>query len=164
MPTFPLRLCPQESYQERPRSFGSPRDKGARKHAGCDLYAPAGTEVLAVEDGKVIRGPYPFYDVVLALEVQHPSGIVRYGEISRAAEGIHAGAEVKAAQVIGYVGKMQTVAQSMLHFEMFHGLTDGEVAGPLTDRNHPPFLRRADLMDPTAFLDSCTEVTNNATT
>jgi murein DD-endopeptidase MepM/ murein hydrolase activator NlpD len=63
--------------------------------------------VLAVEDGKVIRGPYLFYDVVYALEVQHPSGIVRYGEISRAAEGIAAGVAVKAGQVIGYVGKMK---------------------------------------------------------
>ena len=90
MPVFPLHVRPKESYKEPPRSFGSSRDHGARKHAGCDLYAPAGTEVLAVEDGTVIRGPYLFYDVVYALEVQHPSGIVRYGEISRAAEGIAA--------------------------------------------------------------------------
>jgi len=85
--TFPLRKRPAASYHERPRAFGAPRANGVRKHAGCDLYAPAGTEVLAVEDGTVLRGPYLFYDVVYALEVQHPSGIVRYGEIARAAEG-----------------------------------------------------------------------------
>ena len=131
MPVFPLHVRPKESYKEPPRSFGSSRDHGARKHAGCDLYAPARTDVLAVEDGTVIRGPYLFYDVVYALEVQHPSGIVRYGEISHAAEGIATGAAVKAGQVL---------------------------------RNHPPFMRRGDLVDPTAFLDSCTEVvTNNAT-
>jgi hypothetical protein len=66
---------------------------------------------------------------------------------------------VKADQVVGYVGKMQTVAQSMLHLEMFAGTAQD----PLTDRNRPPFMRRGDLVDPTAFLDSCTEVTNNAT-
>jgi hypothetical protein len=55
---------------------------------------------------------------------------------------------------------MQTVAQSMLHLELFAGTAQG----PLTDRNHPPFMRRGDLVDPTAFLDSCMEVTNNATT
>jgi hypothetical protein len=54
---------------------------------------------------------------------------------------------------------MQTVAQSMLHLELFASTAQG----PLTDRNHQPFMRRADLVDPTAFLDSCTEVTNNAT-
>ena len=95
--TFPLRKRPAASYHERPRAFGAPRANGARKHAGCDLYAPAGTEVLAVEDGTVLRGPYLFYDVVYALEVQHPSGIVRYGEIACAAEGIATGVAVKAA-------------------------------------------------------------------
>jgi hypothetical protein len=55
--------------------------------------------------------------------------------------------------VIGYVGKMQTVAQSMLHFEMFAGTGQG----PLTDRNRAPFMRRSDLVDPTALLDSCAE-------
>ncbi|MGD0497542.1 MAG: M23 family metallopeptidase [Bryobacteraceae bacterium] len=150
---FPLRKRPAASYHERPRSFGSPRGD-TRKHAGCDLYAPAETEVLAVEDGTVIRGPYLFYDVVYALEVQHLSGIVRYGEISRAAEGIKVGSPVKAGQVIAYVGKMKSVAQSMLHFEMFHGLTAGESGGPLTDRTRTPFMRRADLMDPTGPLDA----------
>ena len=46
-----------------------------------------------------------------------------------------------------------------LHLELFAGTAQG----PLTDRNHPPFMRRGDLVDPTAFLDSCMEVTNNAT-
>jgi murein DD-endopeptidase MepM/ murein hydrolase activator NlpD len=153
MGLFPLQSRPVESYRDRPRSFGSPRSNGARKHAGCDLYAPAGAEVLAVEDGTVLRGPYRFYDVVQALEVKHTCGLIRYGEISHAAEGIAAGVAVKAGQVIGYVGKMQTVAQSMLHFEMFAGTGQG----PLTDRNRAPFMRRSDLVDPTALLDSCAE-------
>jgi hypothetical protein len=46
----------------------------------------------------------------------------------------------------------------MLHLEMFAGTEQG----PLTNRENPPFLRRADLVDPTAFLDSCTEVANEA--
>ena len=157
--TFPLRKRPAASYHERPRAFGAPRANGARKHAGCDLYAPAGTEVLAVEDGTVLRGPYLFYDVVYALEVQHPSGIVRYGEIARAAEGIATGVAVKAGQVIGYVGKMKTVAQSMLHFELFSGAAEG----PLTNRQNPPFMRRADLQNPTAFLDACQDETTPET-
>ena len=150
MSTFPLRSRPSESYKVQPRSFGSPRSNGARKHAGCDLYAAPETEVLAVEDGTVIRGPYLFYDVVYALEVQHACGIVRYGEISHVAEGIAAGVAVKAGQVLAYVGKMKSVAQSMLHFELYAG-TDN---GPLTILAHPPFMRRADLQDPTAFLDA----------
>jgi GH24 family phage-related lysozyme (muramidase) len=151
MSTFPLHSRPKESYKEPPRSFGSPRANRTRQHAGCDLYAPAGSEVLAVEDGTVQCGPYPFYDVVSAIEIQHPSGVVRYGEISAAAAGLRPGTQVQEGQVIGYVGKMLTVAQSMLHFEMF----SGAAAGPLTDLTSAPFMRRSDLLDPTAFLDAC---------
>ena len=94
--------------------------------------SPAATSMLRPEPkyspwrtARVLRGPYLFYDVVYALEVQHPSGIVRYGEIARAAEGIAAGITVKAGQVIGYVGKMKTVAQSMLHLEVYAGTAQG---------------------------------------
>jgi murein DD-endopeptidase MepM/ murein hydrolase activator NlpD len=152
MATFPLKQRPAASYHERPRAYGSPRDNGKRQHAGCDLYAPVGSPVVAVADGTVVRGPYPFYDVVYALEVEHPGiGIVRYGEVTKTSP-IHQGDQVTAGQVIAYVGHMQTVNQSMLHFELFSGCEDG----PLTDRAHAPFMRRADLIDPTAFLDSCT--------
>jgi murein DD-endopeptidase MepM/ murein hydrolase activator NlpD len=151
MATFPLYSRPAESYHERPRAFGCPRDGGARKHAGCDLYAPAGTPVLAVEDGVVVRGPYLFYDVVYAVEVKHPSGIVRYGEIAHGSCELKAGDTVSAGQEIARVGKMEHIAQSMLHFELYRGDADG----PLTDRRAAGFERRADLVDPTAFLDAC---------
>lgn len=149
---FPLPFRPAPSYHEPPRSFGSARDGGQRKHAGCDLYAPAGTHVLAVADGTVRRAAYLFYDGVLALEVNHPGlGTVRYGEIGKAADGLHEGAAVKAGQVIGFVGKMAHVSQSMLHFELYGGTADG----PLTDRTRAPHARRADLLNPASFLDGC---------
>jgi murein DD-endopeptidase MepM/ murein hydrolase activator NlpD len=152
---FPFKERPSADYHVRPRAFGSPRGAtpqspgGTRKHAGCDLYAEPGTEILAVEDGVVTCAIYPFYDVVFAIEVRHPSGIVRYGEISHCAPGIAAGSQVKAGQVIAYVGKMKTVPQAMLHFEMYGGTGKG----PLTDRTRAPFMRREDLVNPTAFLD-----------
>ncbi len=33
----------------------------------------------------------------------------------------------------------------------------GKRTGSLTDRSNPPFKRRADLMDPTAYLDKMEE-------
>ena len=34
-------------------------------------------------DGQVVRAPYPFYDVVWAVEVSHPEvGLIRYGEVA----------------------------------------------------------------------------------
>jgi len=156
MATFPFRSRPVQSYKEPPRSFGASRDNGARKHAGCDLYAPVGTEILAVEAGTITRGCYLFYDVVYALEVTGASGrVVRYGEISAAAPGIRLGSQVAEGQLIAHVGKMQAVAQAMLHLELYSGTGQG----PLTDKTRPGFERRADLEDPTAFLDACQDWT-----
>jgi murein DD-endopeptidase MepM/ murein hydrolase activator NlpD len=146
--TFPLPFFPQLSYSTGGRRFGAPRDGGKRQHAACDLIASEGTEILAVADGIIVRGPYPFYHGTYALEVEHPAlGIVRYGEIKAAAKGLGVGTPVSAGQVIAFVGKMRV--DSMLHFEMY----DGSGAGPLTVRNNRPFERRSDLIDPTPFLD-----------
>jgi murein DD-endopeptidase MepM/ murein hydrolase activator NlpD len=149
---FPLPFRPKESYHEAPRSFGSARDGGKRQHAGCDLYAPPGTPVVAVADGEVLRGPYLFYDGVYALEIGHPGlGIVRYGEIQGTPAGHpDIGGPVKAGQIIGFVGKMPDIPHSMLHFELYSNAASGQ----LTDRSSQPYLRRSDLIDPTALLDS----------
>jgi murein DD-endopeptidase MepM/ murein hydrolase activator NlpD len=154
MPTFPLHKRPIDSYHVRPRAFGSPRDNGARKHAGCDLYAPVGTDILAVDDGEVVRAPYPFYSGTFAIEIKHPCGIARYGEFRESVGDLKAGTHVKAGQVIAKVGKLDGLNISMLHFELYSGTG----TGPLTDRSHPPYIRRPDLQDPTAFLDNCTVV------
>ncbi|OZT82302.1 hypothetical protein CIK04_25935 [Vibrio sp. 03_296] len=50
---------PTESYTVAPRSFGS--NRGARKHAGCDLYAKEGSRVFAMADGEIMKF-YEFYE------------------------------------------------------------------------------------------------------
>jgi hypothetical protein len=107
---------------------------------------------VAVEAGAVTRGCHAFYDVVFDLQVTGASGrVVRYGEISAAAPGIRLGSQVAEGQLIAHVGKMQAVAQAMLHLEIYSGTGQG----PLTDKTRPGFERRTDLEDPTAFLDAC---------
>jgi murein DD-endopeptidase MepM/ murein hydrolase activator NlpD len=153
MPIFPLEQRPRLSYHDAPRSFGASRDNGARKHAGCDLYAPLMIPIYSVSDGKVIRGPYLFYGGVFAIDVRHSDGyVVRYGEISGVSGNITEGDEIKEGQLIAFVGHIVGMNISMLHFELFAG---GAFEGHLTDLNFPPYFRRPDLMDPTNFLDSC---------
>ena len=51
MAIFPVpRWIDTYSYEVSPRSFGSNR-AGGRKHAGCDIYAPLGSEIKAVAPG-----------------------------------------------------------------------------------------------------------------
>jgi murein DD-endopeptidase MepM/ murein hydrolase activator NlpD len=152
MPTFPLPFRPELSYKTGGRKFGAGREGGGRKHAACDLVVPKGTEIYAVEDGEVVRGPYDFYHGTDAIEFKLTGSgrIVRYCEIKGVADGVHVGKKLKEGDVIAYVGKMWK--DSMLHFEMYEGTAEG----PLKDKSNKPYKRRKDLMDPTQYLDDCT--------
>lgn len=146
--TFPLRQRPVLDYHTGPRRFGADR-AGGRKHAGCDLIAPEGTEILAMADSRIVRGPYPFYSGTDALEVQQDDGkVIRYGEIAHAtAPGVEAGARVAQGQLIAWIGRLDS-GSSMLHLEMYQGTESGS----LTQAGNA-FKRRPDLIDPTPFLD-----------
>jgi murein DD-endopeptidase MepM/ murein hydrolase activator NlpD len=148
MPIFPLAARPSISYKTGGRRFGAQR--GERQHAACDLIAPLGTEIYAVDDGTLITGPYAFYHGTYAIEVRHPNFIARYCEIlSPSAGGVQLSSHnITQGQLIAKVGRMYV--DSMLHFEMYSGTEHGG----LTRRDRPPFMRRADLIDPTPFLDA----------
>jgi murein DD-endopeptidase MepM/ murein hydrolase activator NlpD len=139
----------QYSYCERPRAFGSPRDGGNRKHAGCDLYAPLGSPVVAVCHGWVIR-VYEFYGKADAIEVNHGAhGIIRYGEVD-VLPGIGAGTLVPAGTQIAKVAQLVGFGNihPMLHFELYSGKATGKLTQAIGE-----YKRRSDLLDPTSFLD-----------
>ncbi len=149
---FPLKFRPVESYHEAPRSYGSRRDHGRRQHAGCDLYAPVSTPILAVEDGIVLEAG-PFYLGTWAVVVDHTSFVVRYGEVTKnIPPGVRPGRKVTRGQIIAHVGNLAKLHMSMLHFEMYQGTE----TGPLTNVRNKPFMRRSDLIDPTPYLDAAT--------
>lgn len=145
---FPLSRVYSESWTKNPGSFGSGRG-GGRKHAGCDLYAPLGTWIHAVRNGKVIRGPYYFYCDTYALEVDHGDFVIRYGEI-QSKTTVREGDKVQAGQRIARVGHLVgiRVPSDMLHLEMY----SGQASGGLTVRSNPPYQRRSDLINPTPYL------------
>ena len=143
---FPLPYVPAESYRGA-NGFGANRDRVRRglRHGAVDLFAPPGTPVLAIDDGVVTRRPYAFYSGTFALEVRHPQFVARYGEIAARTE-VKVGSIVLAGQVIAYVGDQP--GYDMLHLELYAGTASGD----LTQRGQP-FDRRADLLDPTPYLD-----------
>ena len=153
---FPFKQLPSVNWTDGMRAFGSRRSHGARAHAGCDLYFPVGTTIHAITAGTVTRGPYEFYEGTYALEVDHGTFLARYGEIQKSAM-VRQGDRVSAGQPIAKVGKLNSITNSMLHLELY----DKSATGDLTVRNNQtkktangvPFMRRRDLIDPTAKLN-----------
>ena len=146
---FPLPFVPTTSYKGG-NGFGGNRDNVRKglKHAANDSAAPAGTPVLALDEGVVVGGPSPFFFNTFALEVKHPQFLARYCEIDRNTE-VHIGDQVRAGQVIAYVGDQP--GDDMLHLEFFTGRLQGDLS--FRPGTHPPFDRRDDVFDGVRFLD-----------
>lgn len=156
MAVFPLPKLPIQGYHKTKWHrgwFGATRDDG-RIHAACDLVIRRGTPIYAVDHGTILHIE-PFYLGTDEIAIQHPNFTVRYGEIARGKlpPNIAPGKTVEPGQHIAWVGRLR-----MLHFEMYQG----NATGPLTQRwnkrkyDYVPsanYQRRADLMDPTPYLD-----------
>jgi murein DD-endopeptidase MepM/ murein hydrolase activator NlpD len=155
---FPLSPLPTDSYTIPPRCYGSRRAKGARAHAGCDLYAAVGTVIHAITDGTVVRGPEPFYAGTYAIEVDHGTFLARYGEVQGEAF-VRKGDVVKAGQPIAKVGRLVgiDVPSAMLHLELYDKSAHGPLTVPASQSARTsdgrPFLRRRDLINPQPKLD-----------
>jgi Peptidase family M23 len=168
MSVFPLDRRPTMTWHQSPANthFGAPRGGGFPVHGACDLVVPAGTGVLAVQKGRIIRGPYEFVTycagtehqtTTFAIDVAHERCMMRYGEISSVLpDGLKVGSDVAEGQLIAFVGVQCN--GTMLHLEMFDnpGRLDY-----LTDTSNTNYLyvpqanyqRRNDLLNPTGLLD-----------
>lgn len=148
---YPLAVKATADYHTGARRFGSNRASG-RKHAGIDLYAPAGTAVRAMANG-VVLDVYNFYCETFVIEIDHGSFIARYGEVDKARKNIFVarGDRVVRGDTIGLVGKLVgiKVPSNMLHLEMYATSS----RAPLTVRKNRPYQRREDLMDPTPSIN-----------
>jgi murein DD-endopeptidase MepM/ murein hydrolase activator NlpD len=177
---FPLpKEFQDKGYHSGARSFGYAR--GDRAHAGCDLYAPVGTNIYAVADGTILDY-HLYYWKTFALEIDHGEYSVVYGEVQPPLEengikdqpsprflrglpdGLQKKMTVKRGQHIAFVGQLYVndgptpFEHTMVHFELYKNTA----RGPFTQRSNltdyeyvvpKPFKRRRDLMDPTGFLD-----------
>ena len=100
-------------------TFGQRRDpftKDLAFHAGLDLGAARGTQVLATAPGRVVHaapnGPYG-----KMIEIDHGMGIVtRYGHLK--AIGVDVGDEIDFRQPIGVIGSTGRSTGLHLHYEV----------------------------------------------
>jgi murein DD-endopeptidase MepM/ murein hydrolase activator NlpD len=86
-------------------SWGDPRDGGRRKHRGIDIFAPKGTAVVAVADGIISYiGEQPKGGNCVWLTTEDGASFF-YAHLDRWAAGLFEGMEVRAGDLLGYVGK-----------------------------------------------------------
>ncbi|MEO8200364.1 MAG: M23 family metallopeptidase [Gemmatimonadota bacterium] len=88
-----------------------------RDHEGIDYAAAAGSPVMTVGDGTVVRaGMAGGYGKLV--EIRHGDGLVtRYAHLRGFGPTIRTGAHVTQGQVIGFVGKTGLATGPHLHFE-----------------------------------------------
>lgn len=123
MPPIRLRL-PLDNLKltDIQDTFNQSRGAGTRKHEATDIMAPRGTPIHAVSDGTIKK-----------LFLSKPGGITiyqfdptemycyYYAHLDRYAEGLHEGQQVKAGDLIGYVGSTGDANANAphLHFAVF---------------------------------------------
>lgn len=101
-----------------------------RMHNGVDFSVPTGTPVYATGDGIIeFAGVSSGYG--LTVRVRHPKAERKtlYAHLSRAADGIRPGVQVKRGQVIAYSGNSGLSTAPHLHYEV-HDLR-GEPLNPV---------------------------------
>ncbi|MEP7326289.1 MAG: M23 family metallopeptidase [Gemmatimonadota bacterium] len=88
-----------------------------RSHEGIDYAASAGSPVMAIGEGQIVRaGPAGGYGNMV--EIAHGNGLVtRYAHLRGFGPGVRRGARVTQGQVIGFVGKTGLATGPHLHFE-----------------------------------------------
>ncbi len=97
---------------------------GGRRHEGVDIIANEGKLLYAVVDGEISK---QYWDTPGALSgnglrVAQPNGTYfTYLHMSGFAPGITVGTQVKAGDVIGFVGNTGSSATAHLHFEIHPG-------------------------------------------
>jgi murein DD-endopeptidase MepM/ murein hydrolase activator NlpD len=157
---------------------GSPgafwEDRGDRYHCGIDIYAPEGSDVIAVEAGEVFEtGVFtssdkaPHWNRTYYVLVGHQNGfIAKYAELRSVA--VRRGQRVEGGQRIGDVGSVLNARRvtahsppyvrrlhgngngSMLHFELFErsclALPDYQGGNIFGS------LKPSHLVNPTAYL------------
>ena len=96
--------------------------RGQRKHEATDILAPAGTPVVAVDDGRIAKlftskaGGLTIYEYDVAGQLAY-----YYAHLQRYADGVREGMTVKRGDLIGYVGSTGNAdaATPHLHFAVF---------------------------------------------
>ena len=125
-------------------SFLDSRSEG-RTHQALDIMAPLATPVLAADDGKVMR-LYQSDRGGIMLYQSDPSGnyVYYYGHLSRYADGMVDGKQVRRGEVIAYVGDTGNAGAGNyhLHFGISKMRAPGKWSGGEPINPYPLLARK----------------------
>jgi peptidoglycan LD-endopeptidase LytH len=131
---FPVRGVEPQRVQSR---FGDPRDAGARRHEGIDIFARRGTPVVAATDGWIAGSTRNGLGGNVVW-VWSPLRDLRtyYAHLDR--QAVQPGDRVRAGDVVGYVGNTGNARTTAphLHFGVYVAL--GGAVDPLPYVCGPP--------------------------
>ncbi len=117
-------------------SWHDSRDGGERLHKGIDIFAPRGTEIVAVTDGIIsFIGDQPKGGHCLWLTTENGASFF-YAHLDRWAAGLYEGMEVQAGDLLGYVGNTGNARHTPAHLHFGINQND-EMVNPY------PLLTRA---------------------
>jgi peptidoglycan LD-endopeptidase LytH len=120
---FPVDASGKPKFSD---TWGAPRE-GGRTHEGTDIFAPEGTPVLAVDDGKLSGGQSKLGGLVLNLDIEDGTRYY-YAHLSDVA-GDRWPRKVRAGEVIGYVGHTGNAAHTEPHLHF--GIYTPHAGGPI---------------------------------
>lgn len=150
-------------------------DRIDRRHCGVDIYALAGSSVLAIGSGTVVATGVAtsprirhYWNVTYHVTVAHALGhVARYAELADVMVGV--GADVTTGDVLGHVGRvidptkvtdddpayvqrLSVTSPSMLHFELHDRCIDLECERRYSGGNWFECARPGVFVDPTPLL------------
>ena len=166
------------SYSKKIPKENSPgsfwENRGDRYHCGIDIYAPEGSDVLSVEDGKVIdidiftsSDKMTYWNATYYVLLKNKNGFVcKYAELHDIL--VKKEMVVKAGEIIGHVGSVLNTdqiskqspqyiqrlndnnKQSMLHFELYTSEPNNHEY--YSGGNWFGATKQKNLLDPTNYL------------
>jgi len=123
-------------------SWHAPRDGGVRQHKGIDIFAPRGTEVVAVTDGIISYiGDQRLGGHCIWLTTENGASFY-YAHLDRWAPGLYEGMEVQSGDLLGFVGNTGNALHTPSHLHF--GVNEDDVmVNPYPILTRATFVARA---------------------